>query len=131
MYHSAVATFYAPSDPSGLYGMYRERLRCTPQWCHAEPRRDCAFIVEDQQKAVFEGMSVVRLRLLFSFKHSGTSYPCALVEWFNKALSDRDTDTGFWVVEPDLRGVHKQPFMSVVHLDCLLRAAHLMPVFGN
>lgn len=53
------------------------------------------------------------------------------MEWFNKALSDRDTDTGFWVVEPDLRGVHKQPFMSVVHLDCLLRAAHLMPVFGN
>jgi hypothetical protein len=70
------------------------------------------------------------MRLLFSFKYSGTSYPCALVEWFNKAQKNRDTDTGLWIVQPDLRGVHKRPFMSVIHLDCLLRAVHLMPVYG-
>jgi hypothetical protein len=83
VYHSAVATFYAPSDPSGLYGMYRERLQCTPQWCNAGPRRDCAFVVEDQEKAGFKGLSIVHPQLLFSFKHSGITYPCALVQWFN------------------------------------------------
>ncbi|KAF7359698.1 hypothetical protein MVEN_00694200 [Mycena venus] len=30
VYHSAVATFYAPSDPSGICGMRRERIRSTP-----------------------------------------------------------------------------------------------------
>lgn len=130
IYHSAVATFYAPSDPSGLHGMYRERLRCTPNWRHSGPRYDCAFVVEDQDKAGFEGLSVVHLHLLFSFKHSGHYYPCALVEWFVKAQTTRDADTGLWMVKPDLRGVHKRPFMSVIHLDCLLRGAHLMPVFG-
>lgn len=53
------------------------------------------------------------------------------MEWFNKAQRTRDAHTGLWIVEPDLQGVHKWPFMSVIHLDCLLRAAHLMPVFGS
>jgi hypothetical protein len=103
VHHSAVATFYAPSDPSGLYGMYRERIRCTSQWRKSGPRRDCAFVVEDQDKAGFEGLSVVRLRLLFSFKHEGILYSCALVEWFVKTHNRRDPDTGLWIVQPDLR----------------------------
>jgi hypothetical protein len=102
VYHSAIATFYAPSDPSGLYEMYREHIRCTPHLRNGGQRRDCAFVVEDQNKAGFDGLSVVRIRLLFSFKYSGTSYPCALVEWFNKAQKNRDTDTGLWIVQPDL-----------------------------
>ncbi|KAJ6451547.1 hypothetical protein C8R45DRAFT_766751, partial [Mycena sanguinolenta] len=32
VYHSAVATFYAPSDPSGICGMQREHIRSTPAW---------------------------------------------------------------------------------------------------
>ncbi|EKM77022.1 hypothetical protein AGABI1DRAFT_101971 [Agaricus bisporus var. burnettii JB137-S8] len=116
IYHSAVATFYAPSDPSGLHGIYR--LRCTPQWRHSGPRRDCAFVVEDQGKAGFGGLSVVRLHLLFSFKHSGTFYPCALVQWFNKVGTHCDADTGLWMVEPDLRVGPT-------------RGAHLMPIFGR
>ncbi|EKM78548.1 hypothetical protein AGABI1DRAFT_41885, partial [Agaricus bisporus var. burnettii JB137-S8] len=107
-----------------------ERFRCTPQWRHSGPWRDCAFVVEDQDSPGFEGMNVVRLHLLFSFKHSGSSYPCALVEWFNKVWNHCDTDMGLWMVKPDLRGVHKRPYMSVIHLDMLLRAAHLMPIFG-
>ncbi|KAI0691935.1 hypothetical protein BC835DRAFT_1534514 [Cytidiella melzeri] len=131
IFHSATATFYAPSDTSGRYGMYRERIRSTPRWHSNGPRRDCAFVVEDEDQPGFPGMSVVRIRLFFSFKHSGITYPCALVEWFNKFGQRPDPDTGMWVVKPDLRGQQDQPYLSVVHLDCLLRAAHLIPVFGR
>ncbi|KAF7776576.1 hypothetical protein Agabi119p4_4969 [Agaricus bisporus var. burnettii] len=102
VYHSAVATFYAPSDPSGLRGMYRERLRCTPQWCQSGSWYDCAFVVEDQDRPGFQGLSVVRLWLLFSFKQSGVLYPCALVEWFIQVQNHRDTNSGLWMVKPDL-----------------------------
>ncbi|KAF8806781.1 hypothetical protein BYT27DRAFT_7256782 [Phlegmacium glaucopus] len=58
VYHSTVASFYAPSDPSGIWGMRRERIRSTPSWRSTGPRRDCAY--------------------------EGEKYLCALVEWFKK-----------------------------------------------
>ncbi|KAF9487693.1 hypothetical protein BDN71DRAFT_1485273 [Pleurotus eryngii] len=131
IFHSAVATFYAPSDPCGRHGMYCERLRCTPNWRCEGPRRDCAFLVEDDGLPGWLGISVVRLRLLFSFKHIGVTYPCALVEWLDRVGQQPDPETGLWVVKPDLRGRNEDAFCTVVHLDGLLRAAHLVPVFGR
>ncbi|OBZ67134.1 hypothetical protein A0H81_12921 [Grifola frondosa] len=32
VFYSAAATYYAPSDPSGVGGMHRERIRATPLW---------------------------------------------------------------------------------------------------
>ncbi|KAJ6563088.1 hypothetical protein DFH09DRAFT_1247611 [Mycena vulgaris] len=60
VYHSAIATFYAPSDPRGIRGMRRERIRSTPTWRKHGPRRDCTFVVEDQHALGFRGMSAVR-----------------------------------------------------------------------
>ncbi|KAJ7939396.1 hypothetical protein B0H13DRAFT_1587096, partial [Mycena leptocephala] len=57
--HSAIATFYATSDLSGIRGMRRERIRSTPKWRKYGPRRDCAFAVESQDEQGFHGMSVV------------------------------------------------------------------------
>ncbi|KAL0958413.1 hypothetical protein HGRIS_000554 [Hohenbuehelia grisea] len=131
VFHSALATFYAPSDKSGHRGMYRERIRSNPNWHNTGPRRDCVLVVEDENKVGFSGMSVVRVELFFSFKYNDTSYPCALVHWFNKAMRHPDPDTGLWIVKPDLRGRQELPYLSVVHIDCILRAAHLIPVFGR
>jgi hypothetical protein len=55
VFTSAVATFFAPSDPSGLHGMRRERIRSTPSWRDCEPRYDCAFVVEDEEKSGMSG----------------------------------------------------------------------------
>ncbi|KAJ6527460.1 hypothetical protein B0H19DRAFT_969690 [Mycena capillaripes] len=129
VFHSAVATFYAPSDSSGIRGMRRERIRSTPSWRKHGARRDCAFAVEDQDKPGFRGMSVVRIKLFFSFVHDGVEYPCALVEWFKKVGRSSDACTGMWVVEPELRGKHR--LVTILHLDSLLRGAHLIPVFGS
>jgi len=53
VHHSAIASFYAPSDPSGIRGMCREWIRSTPSWRGTGPRRDCAFVVEKQNEHGF------------------------------------------------------------------------------
>ncbi|KAF8804198.1 hypothetical protein BYT27DRAFT_7302293 [Phlegmacium glaucopus] len=129
VYHSAVAHFYAPSDPSGLRGMHHERIRSTPTWRGTGPRRDCAFVSEDDTKPGFRGMSIVRIRLFMSFEHDGVEYPCALVEWFKKIGRSPDEETGMWVVKPEMHG--RKQLVTVVHLHTLLRGAHLIPVYGH
>ncbi|KAF8954718.1 hypothetical protein BDZ97DRAFT_1908047 [Flammula alnicola] len=121
VFHSAVATFYALSDISGIHGMCRERIHSTPSW-------DCVFVVEDQEKPGFRGMSVVQVKLFFSFSYEGEEYPCVLVEWFKKVGRSPEEQTGMWVVKPEIddRG---NRLTSVVHIDTILRGAHLLPVF--
>lgn len=130
VFHSAVATFFAPSDESGIHGMRREWIRSTPSWRGKHQRRDCALIVEDDNQPGFRGMSVVRVHLFFSFKHSGRTIPCALIRWFKRRGQRPDPSTGLWVVYPETHGRRQEPLYSVVHLDTMLRAAHLIPVFG-
>ncbi|RXW12910.1 hypothetical protein EST38_g12944 [Candolleomyces aberdarensis] len=60
VYHSAIATFYAPSDDSGLRGMRRERIRSVPAWRKQGERRDCALVVVDESEPGFKGVAVIR-----------------------------------------------------------------------
>ncbi len=80
------------------------------------------------------GLYIVRVILLFSFKyggrHDGTVYPCALVEWFSVVGDEPDPVTGMWIVEPDLNSDGTRE-VSVLHLDSLIRSAHLLAVFGD
>ncbi|KAG1883964.1 hypothetical protein F4604DRAFT_1919772 [Suillus subluteus] len=50
VFHSASATFYAPSDFSGTHGVCHEIIRSTPLWRRKDPRCDCVLIVEDNDK---------------------------------------------------------------------------------
>ncbi|KAG6818469.1 hypothetical protein H0H93_004738 [Arthromyces matolae] len=47
VFPSASATFFAPSNPSGVHGMFRERIRATPAWRRGPARYDCVFDFED------------------------------------------------------------------------------------
>lgn len=76
------------------------------------------------------GMQVARVKLLFSFVHAGTYMPCAFVHWFDLVGSEPDQDTGMWIVEPSFRSSGK-PNLQVIHLDTILRAAHLLGVCGE
>ncbi|KAF8887501.1 hypothetical protein CPB85DRAFT_1378036 [Mucidula mucida] len=113
VYHSATAYFYSPSDISGIWGMKRKRIRSTPSWYG------------------FKSMSVVCIMLFFSFRYDGKEYPCALVHWFDRCGVKPDSKTGMWVVRPDKRGVHNKPYLTVIHLEALIRGAHLLPKFGS
>ncbi|KAF9062541.1 hypothetical protein BDP27DRAFT_1385119 [Rhodocollybia butyracea] len=131
IYHSAVATFFAPSDNSGLQGMHWERIRSTPSW-YGHPRRDTVAVVMDESLPGFRGMSAARIRLFFSFIYDDIVYPCALVHWFNTFSRTRDSRTGLWVVRPSYLDGHQLcPHLAVIHLDSILRGIHLMPVYGS
>lgn len=113
--------------------MKREHIRCTPNWRGEGPRCDCALVVEDEDKSGMKGMSAVRVVLLFSFKHAGVIYPCALVEWFKTYGAHADKETGMWRVRPQYVGAgqHAPRLVSVIHLKSMLRGVHLLPCFGN
>jgi hypothetical protein len=72
-------------------------------------------------------MVVVRIKLLFSFRYNDVQFPCALVEWFDRV--GYDNSTGMWIVRPS--STRSRRDKSVLHLDSLLRAAHLIPVYGG
>ncbi|KAG2116938.1 hypothetical protein DEU56DRAFT_874133 [Suillus clintonianus] len=116
LYTSAVATFFAPSDLSGIGGMRYERIRAVDSWRNGPGRYDCVFVSTDS--------------LFFSLKHDGITYPCALVQWFKHVADSPDEITGMWVIEPELLEDGTR-CVSVIHLDSIFRAAHLIPVFGG
>jgi len=133
VFHSATATFHAPSNPSGPGGMYREVIRSTPFWSKGDipgPRRDCVFVdVGNPEELGMKGLLVAQVHLFFKFSYNNINYPCALVHWYTTS-DEPDATTGFWVVQPEstYRGMRH---MSVIHLDSIIRGAHLLPRFPS
>ena len=76
------------------------------------------------------GLEVARVHLFFSFEVSGDVFSCALVHEFSKSFNFPDPDNGMWIVEPDFDHDGYR-VMSVVHVDSIVRAAHLLPVFRS
>jgi hypothetical protein len=108
--------------------MRSERIRAIKSWRKGAPRHDCIFVETDPDAPGMAGLDIARVCLFFSCKFNGVQYPCALVHWFSRVGQSADPGTGMWVVEPDVTddGV---PITSVIHLDTVIRAAHLLPVF--
>lgn len=130
VFTSATATFYAPSDISGIGGMRRECIRATPSWRKGPARYDCVFVETDPDAVGMKGLHVARIRLFFSFKYEGEVFPCALVEWFQRVSHELDDLTGLWVVEPECDGNGIQE-CGVIHLDTIMHGAHLIGVYGS
>ncbi|KAF8490678.1 hypothetical protein F5888DRAFT_1807962 [Russula emetica] len=131
VFHSAVARFFAPSDLCGAGGMYQERIRCNPSWRDEYARYDTVFVQTGPDVGGMKGMVIGRVRLFFSFTSGGSRYPCALVEWLTPK-DNVDEDTRMWVVTPEFeRGIRGRRTLAIIHLDCIARAAHLIPVFGS
>ncbi|ETW76128.1 hypothetical protein HETIRDRAFT_329278, partial [Heterobasidion irregulare TC 32-1] len=72
----------------------------------------------------------VRVVIFFLFKHQQTTYPCTLVEWF-VPIDDRPcSNTGMWIVEPQI-GLGGGRITSVIHVDSILHGTHLIGVYGD
>ncbi|KAI0311166.1 hypothetical protein OF83DRAFT_1069266, partial [Amylostereum chailletii] len=130
VFHSVAALFYAPSDPSGIGNMRREYIQSTRSWRSDGERRDCVLVNIDNTHDGMASMEVARILLLFSFKHNGKVYPCALVHWFPRIDSLPDKDTEMWIAEPGYLPDGERE-LQVIHLDMIIRAVHLLPVFGS
>ena len=55
---------------------------------------------------------------------------CTVVKWFSATDNEPDTETGLWVVEPDLdtNGSH---VLDVIDVKTIFWGTHLIPVFGE
>ena len=72
---------------------------------------------------------VARVLLLFSFMFDGELHQCTLVHWFSVFGDQPDPDNGMWVVTPDYSGGAR--ILSVIHIDSIFCAAHLLPIFDT
>ncbi len=118
----AVATFYAPSDPSGKNSMRWECIWSMPSWWGHEWWHDCALVVIDDSQPRMMEMNIVRVLLFFSFDYNRVEYPCAIVEWFQ--MVGLDDVMSLWVVCPNITKGKRDK--SILHLDSFLRGAHLI-----
>ncbi|KIM71886.1 hypothetical protein PILCRDRAFT_82378 [Piloderma croceum F 1598] len=108
--------------------MRSERIRAVKSWRKGPRRYDTIFVNTDPSAHGMHGLDVARTRL-FSFSYNGIKYPCALVDWFSCVDDVPNSNTGMWVVEPDILDDGTK-FTSIIHLDSVVRATHL-PVFGQ
>jgi hypothetical protein len=131
VYTSAVATYYAPSDLSGVGGMHRERIRAVSKWRNGPARYDCVYVLTDPEAEGMRGLDIARVRLFFEFSFKGIKYPYALIQWFSRIAEGPDEDTGMWIVQPDKDVSSGLPIQQVIHLDTIVRAAHLIGVYGD
>jgi hypothetical protein len=116
--------------------MKRERIHAVEHWRKGPGRYDTLLvntsssIPNDSSTNGILDLEVVRAHLFFSFTLDEVKYPCALVHWFSRKSNIPSDITGMYVVEPDFHP-DGQPVTSVVHLDTVFRATHLLPVFRN
>lgn len=129
IFHSAVAEFYAPSDYSGEGGRRRERIRAAPSWRNQGSRQDCLFVSKDMTAHGMASMEVARAISFMSLTCNQRQYPCVLVEWFT-TRPERCPRTGMWIVDRDYKADGSRS-MELIHLDSVIRGAHLIPVFGE
>ncbi|KAG6811290.1 hypothetical protein H0H92_008157 [Tricholoma furcatifolium] len=73
----------------------------------------------------FRGLHVARVRLFFDITRERRKYSCALVTWFSTVGDEPCAETGMWIVKPDYARDGER-IMSVIHIDTILRGAHLI-----
>ncbi|KAG1765068.1 hypothetical protein EV702DRAFT_929451, partial [Suillus placidus] len=56
--HSAVSTFFVPSDLSGIGGMKHEHICVSPNWRNGHAHKDCVFVIIDPNAHGMRGMDV-------------------------------------------------------------------------
>lgn len=130
VYPSAASTYFAPSDKSGLGGMFRERIHSVPTWRNGPARHDCVFVEHSPNLPGFQGLHVAQIRAFLRLKHGKETYPCAVVNWFSTVEDVPCPITGMWKVRRDTDHNGRR-ILDIVHLNAILRGAHLIGIAGD
>ena len=69
------------------------------------------------------GMEVACVQLFFSFTYNDHTYPCAYIDWYTCEGEGPNADMGLWIVSKDIG------CSAIIHLDCIIHCAHLIPVY--
>ncbi|KAG1819102.1 uncharacterized protein BJ212DRAFT_1446229 [Suillus subaureus] len=113
IFNSAAASFYAPSDPSGV-----------------GPAHNNTVLVNTASEDGINGMDVSHVLCFFSFQHSRETFPCTLIHWFKLIANEPNPDTGMWMVRPSFHADSSQE-LSIIHIDTIIHACHLLPIFDS
>ena len=129
IYYSTTATFYAPSELSGIGSMHQETIRSNPTWWKSYPQYDTVLVNTDPTAVGIQGMLVTQVKLFLSFLYDNNDYDCALVEWFECNGEAPDPVMGLWKVKPEVWDAVQST--AIVHIDCIMCAVHLIGVYLN
>ncbi|KAG1764945.1 hypothetical protein EDD22DRAFT_978916 [Suillus occidentalis] len=66
----------------------------------------------------------------FSFNYAGTVYLCAVVCWFDIIRDLSDPEMEIWVFRPAYN-TNCAPTHTIIHVDTIYHAAHLIPIYSN
>jgi hypothetical protein len=110
--------------------MNKQRIRSIPHWRQGPPRHDCIFIKKDSELDGMRGLHVAQVLLFLSFTSRHILYSCALVHRFVIVGDAPCSDTGMWIVKPEME-VDGTRVTSIIHVDSILRGAHLIGVYGE
>jgi hypothetical protein len=75
------------------------------------------------------GLGIAQVLCFFSFNYRTSYFPCAVVHWYSHVLDGCHPDTGMYVVAPSTHNGTAD--VSIIHIDCILRSAHLIPIYGS
>ncbi|KAI9508454.1 hypothetical protein F5148DRAFT_979769, partial [Russula earlei] len=89
---------------------------------------DTMFVETNAELDGMPGTAIAYALLFFLFTFDDTYYPCTLVHWLVPG-SEPDNNTSLWVVQLEFEG-NGQRTLGIIHLDCIVWAAHLLPVYG-
>ena len=121
-FFSAIVTFHAPSDISGISSMWREHIRATSSWKRGQARYDTVLVNTNPKDGGVHGgvrgFEVAHVFFPFSFWYDNKEYPCALTKWYSHVGFKPDVDTGLWMVEPDTDD-SGDPCLAIIHLDSI------------
>ncbi|KAG2155337.1 uncharacterized protein EDB93DRAFT_1130242 [Suillus bovinus] len=98
--------------------MCTEHIRSCPSWRSGHSHNDCVFVSTDSSLPGIQGLEW------------GEVYPCVVVHWFDKIGNAADEDMGMWVVCPG-EGANNIAEYTIIHIDTVYCAAHLIPVYGT
>lgn len=132
-YPSAIATFYAPSDNSGISGMRREWIRAVETWRKEGSRFDTVFFhTNPKVTTITSGLAIGCVCQFFSFYFRSERHTCVLLHHFEVVGNAVDEDTGMWIVRPLFQDSKSlEPRFSILPLCYIYRAAHLIPVYDE
>ena len=114
-------------------GMYHETIHTTPSWNRGKipgPRYNYVLISSgSNSESSMSNFLIACVLMFFSFTINSKLHQCALVHWFSVSRDQPNPDNGMRVVTPDYFGGAQN--LSVIHIDSIFRAAHLLPIFDT
>jgi hypothetical protein len=110
--------------------MHKQCIRSTPSWRKGPPRHDCIFLEKDPELEGMRGLHVAQVLLFLSFTSHRITYPCALIQRFAIVGDAPCSDTGMWIVKPEME-VDGTQVTCIIRVDSILRGAHLIGVYGG